>query len=121
MAVRQTDKGPVIEVLGADLLDRTPIYDITPYLPEFDSHADAKAGFVDENEYRILKVIISDEQKARLGLEAEPLAQALMQDPRPHYQDDPNRVYKMKYSVFDICFTVSDDTLTVTDVIQVEK
>lgn len=120
-AVRQTDEGPVIEVLGADLLDGTPIYDIKPYLPEFDSHADAKAGFVDENEYRILKVIISDEQKARLGQDAEPLVQALMQDPRPHYQDNPNRVYKMRYSDFDISFTVSEDTLTVTDVIQVEK
>ncbi|MBR4427671.1 MAG: tRNA (N6-threonylcarbamoyladenosine(37)-N6)-methyltransferase TrmO [Spirochaetales bacterium] len=120
-AIRNTEQGPVIEVLGADLLDGTPIYDIKPYLPEFDSHADAKAGFVDENEYRILKVVLSDEYRNMLGRDAEPLVQALMQDPRPHYQDDPARVYKMRYSDFDICFTVSESTLTVTDVIQEEK
>ena len=120
-AIRNTEQGPVIEVLGADLLDGTPIYDIKPYLPEFDSHADAKAGFVDENEYGILKVVLSDEYRNMLGRDAEPLVQALMQDPRPHYQDDPARVYKMRYSSFDICFTVSESTLTVTDVIQLEK
>ena len=120
-AIRNTEQGPVIEVLGADLLDGTPIYDIKPYLPEFDSHANAKAGFVDENEYGILKVVLSDEYRNMLGRDAEPLVQALMQDPRPHYQDDPARVYKMRYSSFDICFTVSESTLTVTDVIQLEK
>ena len=40
-----TPDGPVIEVTGADLMDGTPIYDIKPYLPEFDSHPEARGGF----------------------------------------------------------------------------
>ena len=118
--VRQTDEGPVLEVIGADLLDGTPIYDIKPYLPEFDSHPDAASGFVQENEYEMLEVEISEEQIKKLGPDARPLIQALRQDPRPHYQDDPDRVYGMRFSAFEIRFTVKGNVLTVSDVIRVD-
>ncbi len=118
--IRQTDEGPVLEVIGADLLDGTPIYDIKPYLPEFDSHPDAASGFVQENEYEMLEVEISEEQIKKLGPDARPLIQALRQDPRPHYQDDPDRVYGMRFSAFEIRFTVKGNVLTVSDVIRVD-
>ena len=119
--IKETDKGPVIEVIGADLLDGTPIYDIKPYLVQFDSHSDAKSGFVDENEFRVLKVVISDEQKAVLGSDAEILEQTLSQDPRPQYQDDPDRVYGIKFADYEIRFTVRNDVLTVLEVSREEK
>ena len=37
-----TTRGPVITVVGADLMDGTPIYDIKPYIPYADSHPEAK-------------------------------------------------------------------------------
>ncbi|MBO6049106.1 MAG: tRNA (N6-threonylcarbamoyladenosine(37)-N6)-methyltransferase TrmO [Spirochaetales bacterium] len=114
--ILETDEGPVIEVIGADLLDGTPIYDIKPYLASFDSHSDAKSGFVDEKEFRVLKVILSDEQKAVLGPDATILEQTLSQDPRPQYQDDPDRVYGMRFSDYEIRFTVRGDVLTVLEV-----
>ena len=119
--IKETEEGPVIEVIGADLLDGTPIYDIKPYLAQFDSHSEAKAGFVDENEFRVLKVIISNEQKAILGSDDEILEQTLRQDPRPQYQDDPDRVYGIKFADYEIRFTVRKDVLTVLEVSREEK
>jgi len=43
-----TDRGPVLHVTGADLMDGTPIYDIKPYLPFADSHPEASGGFTDK-------------------------------------------------------------------------
>lgn len=115
--VIETDEGPVLVVIGADLLDGTPIYDIKPYLKQFDSHSDAISGYVESSEYRTLDVVIPSELLERIPEDSrEPLVQALEQDPRPHYQDDPNRVYGMKYSDLDIRFNVSGDTLRVLDI-----
>ena len=115
--VIETDEGPVLVVIGADILDGTPIYDIKPYLKQFDSHSDAISGYVESSEYRTLDVVIPSELLERIPEDSrEPLVQALEQDPRPHYQDDPNRVYGMKYSDLDIRFNVSGDTLRVLDI-----
>lgn len=119
--IKETEEGPVIEVIGADLLDGTPIYDIKPYLAQFDSHSEAKSGFVDENEFRVLKVVITDEQKAILGSDAEIIEQTLSQDPRPQYQDDPDRVYGIKFADYEIRFTVRKDVLKVLEVSREEK
>ena len=110
----ETDEGPVLVVIGADLLDGTPIYDIKPYLPEFDSHPEAKAGFVESAEYRTLEVQIDDELIEKIPSNLRlPLIQALEQDPRPHYQDDPERIYGMKYADLEIKFKVCDGRLLV--------
>ena len=98
-------------------MDGTPVYDIKPYLKQFDSHSDAISGYVESSEYRTLDVVIPSELLERIPEDSrEPLVQALEQDPRPHYQDDPNRVYGMKYSDLDIRFNVSGDTLRVLDI-----
>ena len=46
----------VIEVMGADLMDGTPIYDVKPYLAYADSHPDARGGFTDNHEWQRLQV-----------------------------------------------------------------
>ena len=112
-----TEEGPVLKVVGADLMDGTPIYDIKPYLTQFDCHEDATCGFVDEHGYGTLEVIFPEEFMARISQkDAKPLMQALAQDPRPHYQDEPGRVYGMAFGGRDIRFTVSGNTLTVVEV-----
>ena len=115
----ETSKGPVVHVKGADLMDGTPIYDIKPYVVYADCHPDARCGFVDDRKWAKLDVEIPEEVKEYLkeqGLtdgKIEILKDVLAQDPRPHYQNDPHKVYGMPYEGMDIHFSVSDHTLTV--------
>jgi len=107
-----------IHVLGADLCDGTPVYDIKPYLSYCDAHPGAACGFVDSNQWQALDVTISDTLKKRLlnelGAEGlETLIQVLRQDPRPQYQSDPDKIYGMMYQGQDIHFTVDGNLLTV--------
>ena len=103
-----------LEVLGADLLDGTPIYDVKPYLPYADSHPDARGGFTDDHQWQQLDVEIPD-HVARL-FSAEDLAtlrSLLALDPRPHYHDDASREYVMTFMGHDLRFVVSGNKLQV--------
>lgn len=105
----------VIHVLGADLMDGTPIYDIKPYITYADSYPDARSGFVDRTEWHPLEVVIPEEIRKRLSEEdIDTLVGVLSQDPRPHYQKDPGKVYGMPFKDYDIHFVIEDDVLTVT-------
>ena len=110
-------EGPEIIVSGADLMDGTPIIDIKPYLPYADSVPDAKGGFAEARRYDCLQVEIAPEI-ARLVPEGklDALVEILRQDPRPHYQDDPERVYSMAFAGCDIHFQVANGRVTVTGV-----
>ena len=112
-------EAPVIHVLGADLMDGTPIYDIKPYIPYSDAHPDASGGFTDSADWKPLKVLIPDtvrdDLELRLGPEGlETLVGVLAQDPRPRYQDDPERIYGMPFCGLDIRFKAEAGSLTVT-------
>ena len=117
-AIQQDPRlGPVIHVTGADLLDRTPIFDIKPYLPYTDSHPDALGGFTDG--YRGYRLVVDFPQVLleKVPLSArDSLVGVLAQDPRPSYQDDPARVYGMAFGTVDVKFTVADGVLTVVGV-----
>lgn len=112
-----TPKGPVIHVLGADLMDGTPIYDIKPYVTYADCHPGARSGFVDSHPIRRLTVILPPSLEQQLGPDdAAVLREVLALDPRPHYQKDPEKVYGMPFAGRDIHFKVSEDgVLTVLD------
>lgn len=106
--------GPVLYVSGADLMNGTPIYDIKPYLPYTDAHTGASGGFTDQTEKRTVEVVF--DQSVLDGLPQElvgPLTGILAQDPRPAYQKDPDRIYKMKYAGYEVHFTVDGDRLRV--------
>ena len=108
--------GWVINVLGADLLDKTPILDIKPYIPFSDCQPDARGGYADEKKEHSLDVIIPTEYAELLDDDRLAcLRQCLSQDPRPSYQDD-GRKYSMLFSDFDVHFTVEGKTLTVTEI-----
>lgn len=113
-----TSEGPVIEVEGVDLMDGTPIYDIKPYLPFTDSHPDAKAGFAEEQN-RILQpkeVVLPFGKVSVLSREQqETLCGILAEDPRPHYQQDPERVYALEFCGREIKFQVRGDKVFVLD------
>lgn len=105
---------PVIYVSGVDLLDGTPIYDIKPYLPHADMKPDAVGGFADRFTGYRLKVVMPDDVICDMSEDKKrALAGALSLDPRPSYQNDPDRVYGMDFAGYNIKFKVKDDELTV--------
>jgi hypothetical protein len=109
--------GPVIHVKGADLMDGTPIYDVKPYVAYADAHPEARSGFVDQKEWEPLEVVVPD-ACACLFSEGElaALKATLAQDPRPQYQDDPERIYGMPYLDKDVRFKVKHRLLEVVEV-----
>ena len=122
MGTEKTEKyGVVLRVAGADLLDGTPIYDIKPYLPYVDSHPEASNGFaLNEKEGR-LTVEIPDEILDVIpeGKQAA-LKAVLAQDPRPGYQNEPDRVYGIDFAGFNIRFTVDENILAVVSAEQIK-
>lgn len=110
---RTANDGTVLIVSGADLMDGTPIFDIKPYLPYADAHPEAVGGFAQDAPepltvdcpQALLKRIPPERREALLGV--------LAQDPRPSYQDDPDRVYGMAFAGFDVRFRVDGTNLTV--------
>lgn len=107
------DRGPVLHVRGADLMDGTPIFDIKPYVAYADSHPGASGGFTDTAEFKKLRVELGDGVTPPLSGE---LIEVLENDPRPRYHDDPERVYGMEYDGREVKFRVRGDTLTVIEI-----
>lgn len=114
---KTTDCGHVLIVSGADLLDGTPIYDIKPYLAYTDSHPDAVGGFADSvYEYRLNVEIPENLSKLLCDEERSAITELLANDPRPSYQEDPEREYGMIYGKKEVNFTVSSGTVRVTQI-----
>lgn len=114
-----TTRGPVITVVGADLMDGTPIYDIKPYIPYADSHPEAKGGFTETHAICRLTVVIPDCYHHHFSQsQLQALYKVLELDPRPHYHKSGQKEYGMPYMDYDVHFTVNDGVLTVTDVIK---
>ena len=117
IGIEETERGKVLLVSGADLLDGTPIYDVKPYLAYTDSHPDAISGFSDTVRDYSLPVSIPDELSKRIPKDKlKTLYQILRDDPRPAYKDDGERIYTFTFGKNEISFKVSDGILTVTDI-----
>ena len=111
--------GTVLYVSGCDLMNGTPIYDIKPYLAYCDSKPDAKGGFTENLGERKLEVIISEDLLGRVPEEKHSeLLGVLRGDPRPSYQNDPQREYGFNFADFEVGFRVEGKILTV---IKIEK
>lgn len=140
-----TPEGPVIYVKGADMLDKTPIYDIKPYIGYTDSISDSRGGFTDETEYKLLKVEFEEAAEKTLQqmeekdfgkgrnstgkanettrvesgknrISRDLLIKLLANDPRPHYQNDADRIYGMEFAGCEIKFRVEDGVLKVLSI-----
>ncbi|MDY5968943.1 MAG: tRNA (N6-threonylcarbamoyladenosine(37)-N6)-methyltransferase TrmO [Bacteroidales bacterium] len=115
---RKEDRGDVLWVAGADLMNGTPIFDIKPYIPYTDSHPEARAGFAPERPKQklhvncpptLLSVLPDDERRHNL-------LQILSLDPRPPYQDDLEKMYGFVFAKHEIRFRVVGETLQVMGV-----
>ncbi len=108
--VPQSAQGPLLHVLGADLMDGTPIYDIKPYLPYSDAPPQAKSGFAAPAPRLRVQLPPAPALDPQLLRELEAI---LALDPRPSYQDDPARIYKFSFQNLDVSFSVSGGDLIV--------
>ena len=121
-SIGKTEDGLMcIEVSGADMMDGTEVYDVKPYIPYADSYPDARGGFAQRQEnleHRLEVMIPEDVAKNFSEEELEGLREILSLDPRPSYQDDPERIYGLLFAGRNIKFKVDGLELTV---ISVEK
>jgi tRNA-Thr(GGU) m(6)t(6)A37 methyltransferase TsaA len=108
--------GPVLRVGGADLMDGTPIYDIKPYLPYADCRPGASAGFAPDSGATLEVVYLPGTQERIPAGKRAALTGVLANDPRPRYQDDPERVYGLRFAGRNVKFRVEDHVVTVTEV-----
>lgn len=109
--------GPVLYVSGVDMLDKTPIYDIKPYLSYCDSHPEAACGFADEVKGHALEVEYDAETAAMLDeSEMETICALLSQDPRTAYLEDEQRIWGISYGGYNIKFMVSGKQLRILEI-----
>ena len=116
--IEYTEEGPVLLVSGADLKNRTPIYDIKPYLAYTDSHPGAREGFARRGREHFLEVEFPAELLELFPKEKrEALLEVLRQDPRPGYHDDESRRYGVAFAGYDVRFRVKENILIVFEVV----
>ncbi len=115
--VEKTEQGVCLIVSGADLLCGTPILDVKPYLPHADCILDAIGGYADGVAEKRLSVVFPEPLKEKIPLEKQAgLIDCLAEDPRPSYQDEPDRIYGMAYGNFNVKFQVENNVLTVVEI-----
>lgn len=112
-------KGPVLYVTGADLVDGTPIYDIKPYIAYADSHPEASEGFAGAVKNKELQVVFPKELLEYYPKEKQSaIVGVLKQDPRPAYDTDETRVYGVEFAGYDVRFTVTGEVLIVKELVK---
>ena len=121
--IEHAENGPIIHILGADLRDNTPIFDIKPYIPFADCHPEATGGFIDETPWNELDVVFPDELREKVPAEKQAgLIEVLHQDPRrAGSKHEPTRMYHLAYAGLDVSFTVDWETLFVVAIDSAEK
>lgn len=111
------EAGGVLRVSGADMVDGTPIYDVKPYIPYADSLPEATGGFTETAPRRLLEVCIDCSLPKEAGGDWEAaLRETLAQDPRPAYQQNPERVYHLILKPFELRFRVAEGTAHVLEI-----
>ena len=112
-----TDKGPVLKVAGADLKSGTAIYDIKPYVPFADCVPEASESLMKDAYGKVMKVSLPADLPAEISEDRlEALKEILEYDPRPGYQDDPERIYAFDYGGFTVRFKAYGKEITVLDI-----
>ena len=103
-------------VRGADLMDGTPVFDVKPYVPYADCHPEASGGFTAETVWQGLEVDFPPELLEKVpGEKREALLGVLAMDPRPAYQEDPDRVYGFRFAGLELRFSVREGRLRVLE------
>ena len=113
--------GVTLHVSGADLIDQTPILDIKPYLPWVESIPSAKSGFASDDQILQLPIYYSDQAQRVLSSRPDLTAlieQVLLHDPRPAYQQNPERIYGCHIADINLRWQVGLDHINVVEISQ---
>ena len=113
---KDAERGTVLRVGGADMMDGTPIFDVKPYVPYADAHPEALSGFAPDAGETLDVVFLPGTEEKIPAEKREALRGVLANDPRPRYQNDPARVYGLRFGGQNVKFTVDGDLLTVRGV-----
>lgn len=112
-------EGVCLLLQGADLMNGTPVYDIKPYLAYADAHPKAAGGFTDHLVWEELSVDFPEDMAKEAGVAHEAylaMIEILRQDPRPAYDRDKEREFRLAYGGFDLTFRVEHRNLYVLNV-----
>lgn len=120
-AEQDASNGVVLTVAGADLMSGTAILDIKPYLPYADSVPDAADGGYGRHTAPLRVNIPAPIAALFEEKQLQALREVLSFDPRPGYQDDPQRSYGFAYGGYDVRFRVADGAVTVTDAVAINR
>lgn len=119
---KDPELGSVLVLGGADLMDGTPVFDVKPYIRYVDAHPEATDGFTARNTDYRLETVVPEKIAAMFTTEKlKALKGVLAEDPRPHYQDDPNRVYGFPFAEYEIKFRVENKTAYVVAAEKIEE
>lgn len=105
----EIDNGVRLHVLGADLLDGTPVLDIKPYIPYADAISQARGGFA---QFAPSRLSVRWQTEALFATRSVPgdlqamIEEILSFDPRPAYQDEPNRIYGVLIDDYNVRFRI---------------
>lgn len=113
---KTSDRGTVLKVAGADLMNGTPIFDIKPYLPYSDCITEATEGYSPRPDCQLSVKFSAGTERCFPKDKLSALTAVLSCDPRPQYQNDPDRIYGMEFAGKDVRFKVNDDVLTVVEI-----
>lgn len=103
-AIDIKDQQVILHISAIDLLDKTPVIDIKPYVPYSDSLPHANAGFAQSQPSSDLQVIFNEQANIALAKHSKIfpdlalfIEQVLAQDPRPAYKQGKNddKIYGM--------------------------
>ncbi len=121
LGIEKRQSGIVLQLGSCDLLDKTPILDIKPYLPYIDALPEAKGGFASSKpqikmqvEFTPLALRQCQQAEQRLGKALKKMIEEILQlDPRPSYQQGvvSERVYAMKLCDFDLRWQYCENRL----------
>ena len=95
-------------------MDGTPVVDIKPYIPFVEAKPDASSGFVSGKPKKLNVVWAESTLAEHLSTEEKHLIeQSIAQDPRPAYQDIPERIYVMNIADYEVQFRIENKCATV--------
>ena len=124
-------EGRTLRLGACDLVDGTPVFDVKPYVPAYDSFPGAKAGWIEEVDAQVnaparFTVVLSAhaEEQARWlreehGVEfTARLAELLSRDPSPHrtrrIRKRPSGGFEIGCGAWRAAFVLDGDMVTVT-------
>jgi tRNA (adenine37-N6)-methyltransferase len=128
-AVRQQDGKIFLDIMGADLMDGTPVLDIKPYLSYADAVIDTTSGYAGEAPQAKLRVAFTshaqslvENYQSRWPDIQQTIVEILQLDPRPAYQDmtsNQKTDYAMRLYELDVKWRIQANEVLVYDLVPV--